>query len=1450
MSNYRQTVLASRPAAMVLALSLVAGLSAPFVMLPNVHAAAIVPNGTTELSATPVNQTTAVPPNIMVTFDDSGSMNWTRMGDAPPWATKPNGGLYSNAMDWGSNGNSGSNTTGGPWRCAAVVDADDMVASQAIRDLPMNGVYFNPNINYVPPTYANGASFPNADAALTKVWVDGIAVNRPRSPASSTGTIAYNNNPDLDYPSESSRTNIMGTLTTGRGGSDNRWQCGNGSGSNQGQSAFWNGTSPMDGASHTLSDGRTVTYPNGGPYYYRLKKTVTVDVDTYGNPTNTGCTTANCDGLHTLYNANNWEAVPVTNINVTIDGVTVNQYQNFANWYAYYRTRNQMARTALSRVFGSTSLSATNALGGFGSDIRVSWQNLNSSTYDLPGSAIISAALDSAACSSSATADPSSIQQSGAVTTAPDCYRSAFFNWIFQVPASGGTPTQRALARAGEFFKRGNGNRGATGDLTDPYWQPPPANATGSGNIGNELYCRQNFQLLITDGLWNTKNGPQVSTLTQPSTSLTLPDGVKFPSTDSGAGSIYAPKSDGGYSGYASLSDIAFNYWATDLRPDLYQGGPGAPYPNNIVPPYLPDSYTGLFVAAGNVSGGNGSAENIAIEKYFNPKNDPATWPHMVNYMVGLGVNGELLFSENIDCKSTVAADADACDLRKGIANSTGVTGWPQPNGVSPGIAANIDDTWHAALASRGQYFSAGNPQQLVDQLTSVLTTIGGRSGNATTSGVNASVATTGAVSFSTSFSSKNWSGTFEAVTLKPDGTIGASLWPATIPDPSSRNIYTDSYKDGAFSSFEFKAANIGSFDTTAENSAGIGLQSPALGSNPDSVANRIDYLRGDGTHETDGTYRSRTDPTTGVRNVLGAIINSQPVYVAYPSSNYYDSWPSGSAEAAPAAQKYSTFVAAHAERAGTAYVGANDGMLHAFNAPVPKCTSYDVSTGVCSAYDTGSNPGQEQWAFIPRAVYANLGNLTNVSNFQYRPTVDATPVTRDVFFSDKSWHTILTGGVGLGGRGVYALDVTGAANSSDPATAPDKVLWELDSDMPVSSGCVTNFGSCRATDLGYTVSQPNVGRLNNGQWVVLVSNGYFPDCSKPDTPTNDGIGGAQCTAIANQAPKDASGNPYSALFVLDAETGKMIAELKTPTGLSGVTSFGLGTPVLGDYNADQVDDVAFAGDLQGNLWRFDFSSSAPSNWTVTLAYKGISDVNGQGLQPITTMPRLFPDPATGSFMVVFGTGKYLGAGDNSSNAVQGIYGVRDTGACSTAGGCAVTQSQLVQQTLAEQVVDPPNPYQGATVRTDTDNPVPIEKGGWYIPLKIMDSTGTKQVNSGERVVVTPGAIFSSNMVIVQTLIAGAAGSDPCNPSTQGAVMVFNTNNGGPGTGVSSLGGAPVVGARINNARTSGSLPVVSALGGGQFYVPGMSLSNSTNPGPFTGDAPIWRRRSWSEINQ
>jgi type IV pilus assembly protein PilY1 len=425
-------------------------------------------------------------------------------------------------------------------------------------------------------------------------------------------------------------------------------------------------------------------------------------------------------------------------------------------------------------------------------------------------------------------------------------------------------------------------------------------------------------------------------------------------------------------------------------------------------------------------------------------------------------------------------------------------------------------------------------------------------------------------------------------------------------------------------------------------------------------------------------------------------------------------------------------------------------------------------------------------------------------------------------------------------------------------------VLWEFDSDIAVDAGCVASYDTCKASDLGYTLSRPNIGRLSNGKWVVLVSNGYFPDCSTPDIPTADQAG---CEAIAAEAPKDSSGNPYSALFVLDAETGKMLAELKTPTDISGVTSFGLATPVLGDYQSDQVDDVAFAGDAQGNLWRFDLSGTSASDWTVTLVYKGLDDGGKQGVQPITSMPRLFPDPTTNRFIVVFGTGKFLGVGDNSNNTTQTLYGVRDVA------GKTYDQGDLVEQYLHETTIPDDaklkdgsdDPLAGASLRcvtggasdtcdtNDKDNPatavndVPADKGGWFIDLTTSTSDGTVN-NAGERVVVNPGAIFASNTVVFETLITGTQSSDPCSPSTMGSILALNATNGGP-AGVSSLGGWPIVGGRVQNARTSGSLPVVSALGGGQAYLPGTALAPS-GIGPIGVDAPVWRRRSWHDIHQ
>jgi len=1513
-----------RPVALSLLLTLIGGLSAPVPIQASLSVVAAVAvgstlfsepasastttvTGTVELSPGPPNLTQSVPPNIVLTFDDSGSMQANHLSDFPPFTTNNDGSQKSGTPTF----------AGGPWRCANQINVDYLKANAGAGALAMNGVYYNPNITYALPAYADGTNFPNADSTLTNVWADGLVINRPPT-GGAVATTAYNNNPDLDLPASNSVTNLMGTLitnttsttiwysafatsasggsscpanadsgscavnsaaksgnkyyyyfvtnsatlttgaakncpngsssactvynsstipsyyvwsittTTTSTGADNRWKCGTGAnnGDGNGGGYMYTAASPMDGLAHTLSDGTAVTYPNGGPYYYRLKTGVTITPNQYG-------VISTSADLTTLYTSSNWEAVPVP----------ASQYQNFANWYAYYRTRNQMARSALSQVFGTGALATKQVSGttttGFGSTIRMAWQNLNASTYQLPAAAIISSLIDTAACTttktSSSIASPSALQKPTNTTTPPDCYRSAFFNWLYQVPASGGTPTRSAVNRAGTFFTRGKGNTAATGNLLDPYWQSATSTTNGTTTTTtNELYCRQNYHMLVTDGLWNgSADGPKRSSLTLPPTTgtLTLPDGTVVPGTGTaGVTSIYAPVIDSGDTGYASLSDVAFHYWATDLRSDLY-----IPGSQQFVNPYMPDQTTGV-VSSTTVSGSSVTTANVNDEIYFNPLNDPANWPHMSEYLVGLGVNGQLNFSTDTDC--AISTTSDACLLRKGATNSSGAVGWPVPVGSGQGIPANIDDTWHAALAGRGQFFSAGNPSDLVSQLNKILSNIAARNVPAATSAISAAVLTAGTLGFTTGYLASDWSGTLTAIFVNLDGTAGAQAWDAgallNAMDPTKRVILSATQATtGTFAGgVEFKTySNL--------DSAGQTLLMTPVSTNTtlDTGQARVDWLRGIKTSETNGAMRLRT-------NLLGAIIRSQAVYVSYPADGYFNTWPlladgvtqapetkaTSTPTTGTAYVSYEQFASDQSSRKPVVYVAANDGMLHAFDASQNSTDGSNTATS-----------GSELWAYVPRSAYTNLGNLTLRNGFSFAPTVDATPVTRDVFFdtalttpatTSAGWHTILVGGLGQGGRGIYALDITDpdpthTTTGVNAANVGSKVLWEFNAGMPVVASSSNGSGGTNPggtpADLGYTYGQPNIGRLSNGKWVVLVPGGYFPNCSLGDQPTN-------CTSN-NTAPS--SGTPavnYSSLFVLDAQTGALLNELKTPTNITGVTSYGLSSPVLGDYNNDQIDDVAFAGDLAGNLWRYDLTNPDPSQWTVTLIYQPAT----QGAQPITSMPRLFPDPVTNRFIVVFGTGKFLGSADNTASGVtQAMYGIRDTGILVNG------LSTLVQQTLSEVAGTGSNA--GNTIIGITSNPVPATKNGWYFNL----------IAGGERVVATPGALFNTNSVVISTLIPN--NSTGCSSSNSGSLIIVDAGTGGAGSGaglgpsswVSGGNTFTSVGGIISNPPTGGSVPVATSIGGGSLIFPGITL---TGGGTLTGGDAIWRRRSWREL--
>lgn len=684
--------------------------------------------------------------------------------------------------------------------------------------------------------------------------------------------------------------------------------------------------------------------------------------------------------------------------------------------------------------------------------------------------------------------------------------------------------------------------------------------------------------------------------------------------------------------------------------------------------------------------------------------------------------------------------------------------------------------------------------------------------------GLNSNVLGDGSLAFEGGYEPSDWSGMLKAVNLDSDGVIAGSLWDAGAlladPDvtfPEARVVLTASKgDDGVVSGMAFEPQ--AQFDLGEKH----GLMMPLPEHDGDTLAARVNYLRGVRAYESEGAMRIRG-------GLLGAILHSQAAYVSYPSGNYVDVWPKridgsifSAPEISPGAQRYARFVSIHANRPPALYVGANDGMLHVFHAPIPTCKARD-SSGNCTAYNAGPNAGMEWWAFVPRGVYGNLGNLTSASHFQFQPTVDATPVVRDVFFSERGhheWHTLLAGGLRLGGRGVYALDITDPDAASE-AFPQRTVLWEFDADAP--PGTSEAGAAYNPADLGYTYGQPAIARLANGRWAVLIPNGYFADCRAPDKPLH-------CQETAGIPPVG-----YSALFVLDAQTGAVIAELKTPTSIDGVSSYGLTTPVLGDYNNDQIDDVTFAGDLAGNLWRFDLSSPDPSKWMVTLAYRPAV----QGAQPITTMPRLFPDPVTNRFIVVFGTGKYLGDADkmNTGLATQSIYGIRDK-LDTQAQPMTSARSNLQSQTLTETAATDQSGA-SAAVRNLTSNAIPAGASGWYIDLNVV---------AGERVVVTPSAIFNTNTALVSTLI-------PNGDKPGGAIMAIDAATGRSGS-IITFGGASYAGALVQNPPLTGTLPTAARMGGGKLILPGLKLKGAKGDldMPVSLDGSLWRRRSWQML--
>ncbi len=424
------------------------------------------------------------------------------------------------------------------------------------------------------------------------------------------------------------------------------------------------------------------------------------------------------------------------------------------------------------------------------------------------------------------------------------------------------------------------------------------------------------------------------------------------------------------------------------------------------------------------------------------------------------------------------------------------------------------------------------------------------------------------------------------------------------------------------------------------------------LNSTDNNAAKRLAYLRGDRTNEINsagvGLFRERL-------GVLGDIIDSSPAVVGPPAQNYGATWgdtlyPSQTpSENVSGATTYPTFLSTYATRANIVWVGANDGILHGF-----RSGAY-TSTGVYST-STVPNDGQELLGYVPNSVIWNLNQYTS-STYPHQYFVNAQPATGDLFYN-KAWHTWLVSGLGAGGQAIFALDVTDPSTFSESnASTLVKGEWSngtagTTTSLATKLSCVGNT-AC-AADLGYTFGTPVITRFHNGSWGAVFGNGYS---------SSTGVAAIYIMLVD-------PGTGAITFYELSTGYGKS----QDPTGKSTPNGIYFTTAV--DLDSDNTTDYVYAGDLFGNIWRFDVTSANPASWKVS-SY-GSSAVplfstptntvaSVKYLAPITTKLLVGAVSASATnprVMVYFGTGQKVPFTSASPSTYatgnQAAYGVWD----------------------------------------------------------------------------------------------------------------------------------------------------------------------------------------------
>ncbi|WP_241239990.1 PilC/PilY family type IV pilus protein [Xanthomonas sp. BRIP62418] len=664
-----------------------------------------------------------------------------------------------------------------------------------------------------------------------------------------------------------------------------------------------------------------------------------------------------------------------------------------------------------------------------------------------------------------------------------------------------------------------------------------------------------------------------------------------------------------------------------------------------------------------------------------------------------------------------------ATDLARLVA---GTIGWPDPQPTYTGgndILARIDDLWHAAVNGRGTFLTAADPNAFKLGLTAALSTITQRTGSFSNVSATSTSLDGGTLVFTASYLSGVWTGELNAYPVVNSAVSGTPTWSASQGIPTNnRKIFTWNGVAGS------------TFPTAGQTASLARASAPAVTGDDNAL-----YIAGNRSKElvNGGTLRNRT-------SLLGDIVSSSPAY----SSD-----------------------------TGTVYVGANDGMLHAFNA----------------------TNGVEQFAYIPSSInFADLGSLS-APTYSHRYFVDG-PVILSTRAQTPD-RTILVGSLGKGGKGVYALDVTTPSNFS-----ASNVKWER----------YGASGDAEAANIGFIQSRPFVARLNDGTTALVVANGI--------NSTND----------------------QAVLLVYNLETGTLLKQINTnvgsssaPNGLSGATGW--------DADANGTVDYVYAGDVRGNVWKFDLSGVASGGWRVANTGSPIFTASypvgtGSTLQPITADMTVALNPSTYETWLFFGTGRFMTTGDLTDKSGQSLYGIVDT-------ATSASNTTLARTALTTRSITVTGTQNGFPVRAFQPNSIlPAGSRGWYIDLlKPAAVTGGAVTLEGERI-VSEAQLFNRTLLVSSIIPTASA----CQADGTGYINALDAFTGTSGTesffdldGDGSFSDETVGGLPVGSVNLGVGMPTLGnvlrgkiVVGGSKGSLGSVNIADNRNTG----------RVSWREI--